>query len=225
MRLSQRCSNVDSFPEWIVYSRTSWLCNAAGASVGEPCNSLGLVAHRLQRCCVGFSVMGQHGPSCGTHTINTLLWSALRISYPHTQHRTAWHTRHPHAHMCIHTNSFSHFYSPAHENMHNLIHAEEKPKWSAADRVLPHGGIKHYRWELQRLSLTQAEAQGDERQRQREGTARRKGKVRTVPQCNGKKATQRERSHTNEEKGVKLTCPAAGGACPPSPGVGLAGLC
>lgn len=27
------------------------------------------------------------------------------------------------------------------------------------------------------------------------------------------------------KKGVKLTSPVAGGACPPSPGVGLAGLC
>lgn len=42
---------------------------------------------------------------------------------------------------------------------------------------------------------------------------------------NCKKEAQRERTNTNEEEGVKLTCPAAGGACPPSPGVGLAGLC
>lgn len=117
---SQHCSNLDSFREWIVYSYTFWLCNAASATVGEPCNSLGLVAYRPEWCCVGFSVMGQNGPSCGTETINTLLWSALHINYPHKQHHTTWHARHPHAHMCIHTNSFSRFYRLAHENMHNL---------------------------------------------------------------------------------------------------------
>lgn len=40
-----------------------------------------------------------------------------------------------------------------------------------------------------------------------------------------KSKVERERTTTNEAKGVKLTCPAAGGACPPSPGFGLAGLC
>lgn len=77
--LSQHCSNIDSFPEWIFYSYTFWLCNAASATVGEPCNSLGLVAHRPEWCCVGFHVMGQTGPSCGPQTINTPLWSALHI--------------------------------------------------------------------------------------------------------------------------------------------------
>lgn len=44
------------------------------------------------------------------------------------------------------------------------------------------------------------------------------------------RARARQR-HKDEEvalmktKGVKLTCPAAGRACPPSPGAGLAGLC
>lgn len=117
IRLSQYCSNLASFSDWIVYIYTFWLSNAASAAVGEPCNSLGLVAHRPEWCCVGFSVMGQNGPSCGTQTINTLLWSALHISYPHKQHHTTWHTKTP---TCIHTNSFSHFYSLAHENMHNF---------------------------------------------------------------------------------------------------------
>lgn len=228
--LSQCCLNPDSFPEWIVYSYTFWLCNAASATVGEPCNSLGLVAHRPEWCCVGFSVMGQNGPSCGTQTINTLLWSALHISYPHKQHHTTWHTRHPHAHMCKHTNSFSRFYSLAHENTHNFTNDSRRrrsmPKWSAADRVLPHGGIKHYRWELWRVCKHADRDTGRWRdKRQREGCREEKGKVRAVLESNCKKEAQRERTNTNEEEGVKLTCPAAGGACPPSPVVGLAGLC
>lgn len=45
------------------------------------------------------------------------------------------------------------------------------PKWSAADRVLPHGGIKHYRWELQR-TCTQGDGDKDresDAERQKEG--------------------------------------------------------
>lgn len=42
IRLSQHCSNLNSFPEWIVYTYRFWLCNAASATVGELCNSLGL---------------------------------------------------------------------------------------------------------------------------------------------------------------------------------------
>lgn len=72
--LSQRCSNTSCFPKWIC---AFWLSNVAAATVGEAWNSLGLVAHRPVWCCVGLSVMGQIGPSCGTKTINTLLWSAL----------------------------------------------------------------------------------------------------------------------------------------------------
>lgn len=86
-----------------------------GATVGEPCNSLGLVAHRPEWCCVGFSVMGQNGPSCGTQTINTLLWSAFHIGYPHKQHHTTWHKKHSHAHA-----QTTHTHTHAQYNMHNF---------------------------------------------------------------------------------------------------------
>lgn len=229
IRLSQHCSNLDSFPEWIVYSYTFWLCNAASATVGEPCNSLGLVAHRPEWCCVGFSVMGQNGPSCGTQSIHCFdqhSTSATHIS----------NTRHPqaHTHTCTLIPSVVFFYSLAHENMH-IFHKwftqrRSMPKWSAADRVLPHGGIKHYRWELQRMCEHADRDTGRRRDKDREWGMQNERKkryirnIKAVLQSNWKKKKE-QRGRTNEEKGVKLTCPAAGGACPPSPGVGLAGLC
>ena len=58
------------------------------------------------------------------------------------------------------------------------------PKWSAADRVLPHGGIKHYRWELQRMCK---HADRDKGRRRDKGCGKKKGKLRAVLQSNCKK--------------------------------------
>lgn len=123
-----------------------------GATVGEPCNSLGLVAHRPEWCCVGFSVMGQNGPSCGTQTINTLLWSAFHIGYPRKQHHTTWHKKHSHGHTKTththtHTLNITCIISQMihrHRSMYSIREARQTTE-------LPHGGIKHYRWELQRM--------------------------------------------------------------------------
>lgn len=77
--------------------------------------------------------------------------------------------------------------------------------------------------ELQRMCTEQTETQRD-KDREKGMQEERKSVSFTVSNC--KKETQREKVVTlMKKKGVRLTCPAAGGACPPSPGVGLAGLC
>lgn len=48
------------------------------------------------------------------------------------------------------------------------------PKWNAADRVLPHGGIKHYRWELQRMCKHADRDKERRRDKDREKAAERK---------------------------------------------------
>lgn len=100
-------------------------------------------------------------------------------------------------------------------------------KWSAADGVLPQGGIKHYGWELHRMCkhADRDTVRWGDKDRERDGRRNKKCEIRAVVKCIGQKETQREWSYSNEEKGVKLTCPAAGRASLPSPGVGLAGLC
>lgn len=74
-------------------------------------------------------------------------------------------------------------------------------KWGAADRVLPHGGIKHYRWELYTM-CKHAETQGDgEVKTESERDAEKRERCRRgVLQSNSKAQIQRERSYINKKK-------------------------
>lgn len=198
-----------------------------GATVGEPCNSLGLVAHRPEWCCVGFSVMGQNGPSCGTQTINTLLWSAFHIGYPRKQHHTAWHKNHSHAHAQTthtHTLNITCIISQMihrHRSMYSIREVRQTTE-------LPHGGIKHYRWELQRMCKHADKERLRDRQTERSAGIKKKEKKsrkNTSWTADNSKKHKKEEVALMKTKGGKLTYPAAGRVCPPSPGAGLAGLC
>lgn len=70
----------------------------------------------------------------------------------------------------------------------------------------------------------ETEIQGDGETKNREKDAERK-KEKSGLYCRATERKKHKEQELMKKKGVKLTCPAAGGACPPSPGVGLAGLC